>query len=106
VTERELAATLAPTVRAVAAGQVCVPAAEREALGRVAFSARERETLELMAQGLHNAEIARAMFLSESTVKSHLMTAFRKLGVRSRTDASAIVRDAERRGELGLSPLG
>jgi len=102
VTERELAITLAPTVRAVAAGQVCVPATERESLGPVAFSAREREALELVAEGLHNSEIGRAMFLSESTVKSHLMTAFRKLGVNSRADAAAIVRDPERRRELGF----
>ncbi|MCW3065490.1 MAG: response regulator transcription factor, partial [Solirubrobacterales bacterium] len=84
----------------------CVPAAEREALGPVAFSGRELEALELVAGGLHNVEIARTMFLSESTVKSHLMTAFRKLGVHSRAEAAAIVRDPERRSELGFWPLG
>jgi DNA-binding NarL/FixJ family response regulator len=105
VTEQELETALAPTVQAVLAGQVCVPAVGRQALGRVALSARERDALELVARGLQNVEIGKAMFLSESTVKSHLMTAFRKLGVRSRAEAAAIVRDPERRPELGLPPL-
>jgi DNA-binding CsgD family transcriptional regulator len=89
----------------VLAGQVCVPADGRAALGRVVLSAREREALELVARGLQNVQIGKAMFLSESTVKSHLMTAFRKLGVHSRAEAAAIVRDPERRPELGLPPL-
>jgi DNA-binding NarL/FixJ family response regulator len=49
-----------------------------------------------MAEGRTNAEIARALILAESTVKCHVSTAYAKLGVGSRREASALV------AELGL----
>jgi DNA-binding NarL/FixJ family response regulator len=64
-----------------------------------AFSHREKQVLRLVADGLTNSEIAERLFLSESTVKSHLSTAFAKLGVRSRKEAAALVLDPE--GALG-----
>ena len=47
---------------------------------------REREVLSLLGQNLSNQEIGRALFLSESTVKTHLRSIFRKLGARNRTE--------------------
>jgi LuxR family maltose regulon positive regulatory protein len=49
---------------------------------------REREILHLVAQGMTNDEIARALFLAPVTVKVHLRHVFAKLGVRSRTEAA------------------
>ncbi len=61
---------------------------------RADLSAREIEVLALVAQGLSNKAIAKDLFISEATVKSHLNRAFTKLGVDSRTGAVAAVRAA------------
>lgn len=50
---------------------------------------REQEVMDLIRQGLSNREIARALWISESTVKVHVRHAFEKIGVRSRTEAVA-----------------
>ncbi len=52
---------------------------------------RQREVAELVAQGLSNEEIARRLFLSLATVKSHLTASMRRLGVRSRTQLAIMV---------------
>jgi ATP/maltotriose-dependent transcriptional regulator MalT len=52
------------------------------------LSRREREVLELISQGLLNKEIARTLFITESTVKAHVRSVCRKLGVRTRTEAA------------------
>jgi len=49
---------------------------------------RETDILEHLAEGKSNREIARALFLSEKTVKAHLAAVFRKLGVSNRTQAA------------------
>ncbi|MDC7337213.1 response regulator [Streptomyces lydicus] len=51
------------------------------------LSGRECEVLRLVGQGLSNAEIGRELFIGEATVKTHLLRAFRKLGVADRTAA-------------------
>lgn len=93
VSETDLERALAATVRAVAAGQVCVAKTRSTQLGRLAFSPRERQALALVAAGLSNKEIAERLYLSESTVKTHLTTGFRKLGVSCRAEAAGLLRD-------------
>lgn len=64
------------------------------------LTAREHEVLTLVAQGLSNPEIGKALFIGDATVKSHLLKAFAKLGVSDRTRA---VTRAMELGILGRS---
>ena len=59
--------------------------------GVEALTAREREVLELVGQGRRNAEIAAALWVTESTVRKHLEHVFAKLGARNRTEAAALL---------------
>ena len=61
---------------------------------RAELSARELEVLRLVADGLSNREVARALVVSEATVKTHLNHVFGKLGAESRTAAVAAARAA------------
>jgi LuxR family maltose regulon positive regulatory protein len=54
---------------------------------------RENEVHELLAQGLTNEEIARALYISLSTTKVHVKHIYEKLGVRSRLEAARALRD-------------
>jgi DNA-binding NarL/FixJ family response regulator len=105
VLESRLAATLAVTVRAVCAGQACVPRELRRQLERPALSAREKEVLGMVAAGFSNPEIAVRLYLAESTVKGHLVSAFGKLGIHSREEAAALVRDRDARLGIALLPF-
>jgi NarL family two-component system response regulator LiaR len=58
---------------------------------------RQREVLALLADGLGNAEIAEALFISPETVKSHLRTIFERLGVNNRTQAARYVTELRAR---------
>jgi DNA-binding NarL/FixJ family response regulator len=62
------------------------------------LSGRETEVLALVARGETNADIGKALFISEATVKTHLLRAFGKLGVSDRTAA------VTRAIELGMLP--
>jgi DNA-binding NarL/FixJ family response regulator len=62
------------------------PAAQR-------LSDRERDVLRLVAEGMANKQIARVLGISESTVKAHLGSIFRHLGVTDRTSAAIWARD-------------
>jgi DNA-binding NarL/FixJ family response regulator len=95
VFESELESTLAVAVRAVASGQSVVPRNLRASVERPAFSHRERQVLAFVSRGLTNAQIAEQLFLSESTIKSHLSSAFSKFGVRSRKEAAALFLELE-----------
>jgi DNA-binding NarL/FixJ family response regulator len=53
-----------------------------------ALTIRQREILHLVAQGLSNAQIAKNLFLSESTVKQHLRATYKVLGVSDRKEAA------------------
>jgi DNA-binding NarL/FixJ family response regulator len=61
---------------------------------------RETDILELLAVGHSNREISRRLFLSEKTVKAHLASVFRKLGVTNRTQAAMIG------VSMGMGPMG
>ena len=93
VLEDQLEEALAPAVRAAAAGLSAVPAPLRSGAERVALSHREREVLRLAVTGHANAEIARTLFVAESTVKSHLSSAYRKLGAGTRSEAASMIFD-------------
>ena len=95
VSETEVEQALASAVAAVLAGQISVPQSIRSRITWTSFSLREKQVLQLVAGGLTNAEIADRLFLSESTVKSHLSSSFRKLGVSSRAEAAAAVLDPD-----------
>ena len=89
----QLEQALAPTLAAVFAGQMVVPRDMRESVERPSLSTRERQILAMVVMGLTNQEIGARMFLAESTVKSHLSSAYNKLGVRSRSEAVTVIMD-------------
>jgi DNA-binding NarL/FixJ family response regulator len=89
--DRDLEAAVAATVRGAAVGQVSVPGELRQLIQPAALSHRERQILGLAVAGLTNAQIAARLCVSESTVKSHLSSAFRRLGIHSRREAAALV---------------
>ncbi|MEU7278559.1 response regulator transcription factor [Streptomyces sp. NPDC045431] len=90
---------LSAAVRTAAAGQSALaPAVAHRLMDRMrtpaqALTRRELEVLQLVGEGLSNQQISRRLFLSQATVKSHLVHVFAKLGVDSRTAAVAAARD-------------
>jgi DNA-binding NarL/FixJ family response regulator len=90
VFEPLIESTLAVTVSAVGSGQSVVPRELRATVQPPALSHRERQVLTYVSEGLTNAQIAEELYLSESTVKSHLSSAFAKFGVSSRREAAAL----------------
>jgi DNA-binding NarL/FixJ family response regulator len=56
-------------------------------------TAREAQVLALVARGLSNAAVGRELYISEATVKTHLLRAFAKLGVDDRTAAVTVARE-------------
>ena len=88
-------AELVSAIRAAARGEtVLAPSVATRLVDRMrrpqpadSLSPREVEVLRLVARGLSNAEIGRELYISEATVKTHLLRSFAKLGVSDRTAA-------------------
>ena len=95
VLEDGLDRTLVPTARATLAGQLTVPNALGRQIAPRPLSHREKQILALVMAGASNHEIATKLFLAESTVKTHLSSAFRKLDARSRAEAVTRITDPE-----------
>ncbi|MFI6699235.1 response regulator [Streptomyces sp. NPDC050509] len=92
--------TRAPAVRAPAAP---VPAVHRDL---AALTPREHEVLTLLGRGLSNTELARALTLSEATVKTHVARIFAKLSLRDRAQAVVLAYETGivAPGDRDLSP--
>ncbi|MFL9995371.1 response regulator transcription factor [Paraburkholderia sediminicola] len=86
-------------IRKVHAGETCIPpslvAKLAAGVSSEALTSRELDVLTLLARGKSNKEIGGNLYISETTVKSHLRSVFTKLNVVSRTEAIAV---ATRRG--------
>ncbi len=85
---------LVTALEQVCAGDVVRPGAarEQEPLGRwpgddLGLSAREAEVLALICQGLSNDDISERAFIGVNTIKTHIRSLYRKIGVASRTQA-------------------
>jgi DNA-binding NarL/FixJ family response regulator len=103
-------AQLVDAVRVVARGEALLaPAVTRRLLDRFAHALpgpsapppelveltdREREVLALLADGLSNAELAERLVLSETTIKTHVSSILRKLGLRDRVQAVVLAYQA------------
>jgi DNA-binding NarL/FixJ family response regulator len=104
-------AQLVDAIRVVAAGEALLaPTVTRRLLDRFAatlppaeqrpppalatLTERELEVLKLLAGGLSNAELAERLFLSETTVKSHISSVLKKLGLRDRVQAVVLAYEA------------
>jgi DNA-binding NarL/FixJ family response regulator len=92
---------VAQSVKAAANGEPIVPQellleliVGRERVNLNVLSVRQKEILDLVVDGLSNAQIARRLYLSESTVKQHLRAAYKLLGVRNRTSAANLIRNS------------
>jgi len=98
---------LVRAIKAAANGQVQLSAQAAARLVREVrapdspetLTERETDVLRLLAQGKANKEIARALFIGENTVKTHVSSILVKLGVQSRTQAALYAR------QIGLGPI-
>jgi DNA-binding NarL/FixJ family response regulator len=95
VNESELEMTLWPATQSVLVGHISLPRRFHRYVVKPCFSHREKQVLAMVVRGFGNRQIADRLFLAESTVKSHLSSAFQKLGVRSRKEAAALLMDPD-----------
>jgi DNA-binding NarL/FixJ family response regulator len=98
--------TLMEAIRAVIGGEVWMPPSVQSYIAKGLRAApvevlteREREVVRYVALGLRNAEVARKLFITEYTVKTHLNNIFQKIGVRDRVELTLY---AARIGIIGV----
>jgi DNA-binding NarL/FixJ family response regulator len=89
VLEDETEEVLPAAVLSAAVGQISVPRPLRNALEPPTLSYRDLQIVALAATGCTNAQIAERLCLAEGTIKAHLSSVFRRLGVGSRREAAA-----------------
>ena len=89
-------ALLAPTVtkRLLERFAETLPTPEERAPALATLTGRELDVLKLLASGLSNADIAERLFLGETTVKTHVSSLLRKLGLRDRVQAVVLAYEA------------
>jgi DNA-binding CsgD family transcriptional regulator len=93
MTSGALEEVLMPALRALEAGFLVVPEAARQSVRNPVLTARQQDIMRLVVLGLSNAEIATRLYLTESTVKTHLRAVFAKLEVGSRKEAVDVMLD-------------
>jgi DNA-binding NarL/FixJ family response regulator len=93
VLERDVERSLGLAVRGACDGLLSFSESLRGSLATPVLSTREKQVLGMVVLGFTNGEIAGKLHLAESTVKSHLSSSFTKLGVRSRSEAAALILD-------------
>lgn len=81
-------------IRAVLDGEVYEPGHCNDHLAWEALSHRQREIARLCAEGHSNKEIGRRLGISDNTVRAHLTLIFRRFGLKSRADLSALAGEA------------
>ncbi len=101
VTESSIAGALLPSIEAALVGQITIPSTAGAKAAPRLLTTREKQILGLVVMGMTNAAIASQLYLAESTVKSHLSSAFAKLGVSSRAEATSVILDPSAAG-LGI----
>jgi DNA-binding NarL/FixJ family response regulator len=94
VLDADLDATAVATLEAVTGGQVAFPRTLLKTPKQPSFTRREKQAMGMMVLGFTNQEIGRRLGLAETTIKSHLSSAFAKLGVSSRSEATSLILDA------------
>jgi DNA-binding NarL/FixJ family response regulator len=102
VLEPDLERTLVSTARAALTGQLTVPGVLGQVIAPRPLSHREKQILSLVVAGSTNREIARRLYLAESTVKTHLSSAFRKIDAHSRAEAVARIQDPDAGYGVGI----
>ncbi len=94
--------TLVVAIQAACAGQLSVPLSFADEIEKPVLSSREKQILGMVVMGFTNGQVARRLYLAESTVKSHMSSIFGKLGVGSRKEAAALVLDPEQGLGMGI----
>lgn len=89
---------VARAVEVAARGEIVAPRklleyliANEEPADLDALTSRQREILQFVAKGYSNAQIAKSLYLSESTVKQHLRATYKVLGVSDRKEAAKLI---------------